>query len=223
MTEQFNHQKINMLVVILKHGLANKVLKFAKCHGIKSGTILLGHGTVMHNKLLSFFDLTDSRKEIILMIDEAKVLDEALNQIVKKFKFHLPNHGIAFIVPIDQVIGANRLKEEKRNEGDLKKMYQSIITIVDKGYAEDVIEYATEAGARGGTVINARGSGIHESSKLFNMEISPEKEIVLILAKIEFVDHITQSISEKMNINEPGNGIIFVQDIIKTYGLFDED
>ena len=69
-------------------------------------------------------------------------------------------------------------------------MYQSIIAIVERGHAENVIDAATQAGSRGGTIINARGSGIHETSTLFAMEIEPEKEVVLIVAEKKNTDHI---------------------------------
>jgi len=52
------------------------------------------------------------------------------------------------------------------------------------------------------------------------MEIEPEKEIVLILAENSVTDAIVSSIRENMNIDEPGKGIIFVQSINKTYGLY---
>ena len=65
------------------------------------------------------------------------------------------------------------------------------------------MDAATEAGARGGTIINARGSGIHETSKLFAMEIEPEKEIVLIISEVAQAESITSAIREKMKIDEP--------------------
>ena len=100
-------------------------------------------------------------------------------------------------------------------------MYQSITVIVDKGKGEEVIDAATKAGSKGGTIINGRGSGIHETSKLFAMEIEPEKEIVIILSKIEDVDNIISSIKDEMKIDEPGKGVIYTQDIKKAYGLYE--
>lgn len=77
-----------------------------------------------------------------------------------------------------------------------------------------------EAGSKGGTIINARGSGIHETSKIFSMAIEPEKEIVLILSEEESTEGIVASIRKKLKIDEPGNGIIFIQEVSKTYGLY---
>lgn len=101
-------------------------------------------------------------------------------------------------------------------------MYHVITTIVDKGKAEDVIDAATKAGSKGGTIINARGSGIHETSKVFSMEIEPEKEIVIILSEADKTEAIVSSIKNELKIEEPGNGIIFVQDVNKTYGIYKE-
>lgn len=98
-------------------------------------------------------------------------------------------------------------------------MYQAIYSIVDRGRAQAVIEAAERAGSRGGTVINARGSGIHETSKLFSMEIEPEKEIVLIVAQTEKTSGIVAAIREELGIDEPGKGIVFVQDIGEVFGL----
>ncbi len=82
-----------------------------------------------------------------------------------------------------------------------------------------MIYAATAAGSKGGTVINARGSGIHETSRLFFMDIEPEKEIVLIISDKKSADAIVSSIREKMEIDKPGKGIIFIQDVSMIYGL----
>ena len=214
---------IELLCVIVKSGLGSKVVHKAKEYGISGGTILLGKGTV-NNKILDFIGLADVSKEVVLMISTKSIMDEAIKKLDYYFKFEKPNHGIAFITSITNLIGMRSCKryEEIKEGGQDKIMYNSIITIVDKGRAEDVIDAATKAGSLGGTIINARGSGIHETSKVFAMEIEPEKEVVLILSKVDQTEKIVESISSHMKINEPGNGIIFVQDINKTYGLYEK-
>jgi len=212
---------LDALVFIVNHGASRKIMKVAKEYDIVGSTVFLGTGTVSNNKLLDFFDLTDSKKDIVLALCEASTAEIALEGIAKRFKFHKPNHGIGFTLNVSQILGSQQFHDETVvDKGVEVPMYQSIFIIVDKGKAEEVVEAATLAGARGGTVINARGSGIHERSKLFNMEISPEKEIVLILSQTDKTDLITKSISEHLKINEPGNGIIFVQDVKKTVGLY---
>ena len=91
--------------------------------------------------------------------------------------------------------------------------------MIEKGLAEEVMDVAKSVGARGGTIINARGSGIHETAKLLNMEIEPEKEIVLMITKTESTEGIVKAVRNNLKIDEPGNGIIFVQAVSETYGI----
>jgi len=143
---------------------------------------------------------------------------ESLNKI---FHFEKPNHGIAYTTDVSQVFGSVGCKESELTdqESEDEAMYCSITAVVEKGKAEDVIDAATAAGSKGGTIINARGSGIHETSRIFSMDIEPEKEIVIILAEKTDAEAIISSIREKIDIEGPGKGIIFVQDVSEIYGL----
>ena len=52
------------------------------------------------------------------------------------------------------------------------------------------------------------------------MQIEPEKDMVLILASDDTCSEIISSIREKLNIDEPGTGIIFSVGVSETYGLY---
>ncbi|HOA40128.1 MAG TPA: P-II family nitrogen regulator [Halanaerobiales bacterium] len=210
-----------LIVTVVDFGLGSKVIKTARESGISGGTIFLGTGTV-DNRLLEILSLDHVRKEIAIMVTESSVAYEALDKLNEKFHFDKPNHGIAFIIPVSEVYGTRDSVSEtiiKKDRGDENTMYKAIFTIVDRGKGENVMDAAKSAGAKGGTIINARGSGIHETEILFSMPIEPEKEVVMILAKNEIVDNISSAIREELKIDEPGMGIMFVLDVNKTYGL----
>ncbi|NLE11704.1 MAG: P-II family nitrogen regulator, partial [Actinobacteria bacterium] len=57
--------------------------------------------------------------------------------------------------------------------------YDLIVTIVPKGLAEKPLRASQQAGAEGGTILYARGAGIHETRKILGVPIEPEKEILL--------------------------------------------
>jgi len=212
---------LQLMCIIVNAGMGSKVMKTAKKHGVSGGTVLVGKGTVK-NKFLEKLAINNIKKEVILMGSSKKMTARVLETLNARFKFDKPNHGIAFTTSINQVFGASSLKNEQIIEsgGATNNMYHAIIVIVEKGNAEDVMDAATKAGSKGGTIINARGSGIHETSKVFSMEIEPEKEIVLILSESNATDAITSSIRKNLDIEEPGKGIIFVQDINDTYGIY---
>lgn len=98
--------------------------------------------------------------------------------------------------------------------------YHVITVIVDNGKSGEVVEAAQKAGSKGGTILQGRGSGVHEQSRVFAMDIEPEKEVVLILSEADQTDRITERILEDLAMEEPGNGIIFVQNAVRTYGVF---
>ena len=209
-----------LVVVIVNFGLGSKVLKLAKQEGIQGGTIVLGKGTYK-KPLLEFLELAETRKEIVLMIAPLRIVNPALETLSEKLKLNKPNHGIAFVIPVIKFMGMGQYDRIlKTHEGGVNMTeYQAIFTVVDKGRGQDVVDAATQVGAKGATIINARGSGIHETSKLFNMEVEPEKEMVLILAKHEIVQDVIKAISDGLDLDKPGNGILFVQEVHQTYGI----
>ena len=214
-------KELTLICMIVNFGLGSKAIKIAKKNGVSEGTVFLGRGTIK-NRLLEILDLNDSRKEIVLMIADKTTANQALDVLNKELAFFKPNHGIAFTLSVVDLLGIKncQYQDNQTIRGEENAMYQAIFTIVDKGNAENVITAANKAGARGGTIINARGSGIHETHTLFSMEIEPEKEMVLIISKNNLTDVIVSSIRKDLQIDEPGKGIIFVLDVNKTFGLY---
>lgn len=216
---QNNQISLDLAVIIVNDGKARKIIKFAKSLGARGATVYCGFGITKASKILEFLELYNIKKEIVVMINESKLNQHILNELNDKFKLKKPNHGIAFSIPISALYGTKKYKNQAIKKGNKTMSSQAIFTIVDRGKAEEVINAAKLAGAKGGTIINARGSGIHETEKIFNIDISPEKEVILIISDERITYDITQKISESLEMDKPGNGIIFVQEISKTYGL----
>lgn len=216
----FDGAAVEQICVIVNLGLGSKVLHKAKQYGIRGGTVLLGTGTVS-SRVLEYLGLSDVRKEIVYMIARRSAAYEALEKLNRDFAFERPHHGIAFTTSVAGVFGAQiGGGGDPKEEGAKQAMYHAITTIVDRGRAEDVIDAAAKAGSKGGTILKARGSGIHETSRLFSMDIEPEKEVVLILSEVERTDAIVESIRRELKIDEPGQGILFVQEVNRTYGIY---
>ncbi|MBE6137934.1 MAG: P-II family nitrogen regulator [Erysipelotrichaceae bacterium] len=97
--------------------------------------------------------------------------------------------------------------------------FEAVLCIVNSGFSETVMDAARECGARGGTVINARGTAKEETEKLFNISIHPEKEIVLILVPADIKDAILHAIYQKVGLNSEGQGIAFSLPVDDVVGL----
>ncbi len=208
-----------LLIVIGPYGIGQKAIKYGKKLNIKGCTIFLGKGITKQRKLIEYLNLDEFRREIALLIIDKNAEDHILVELNRKIHFD-KKRGIAFTIPLKQVIGSQSHHNEVINEGVKNPMHNAIFTVVDKGNGEAVIKSARKAGSQGATIINARGSGIHEANKLFNMEISPEKEVVLIIDTHSNSENIVKHIREDLNIDDRGKGIIFILDINKSFGLF---
>ncbi|MGI5918059.1 MAG: P-II family nitrogen regulator [Christensenellales bacterium] len=207
-------------LVVITPGHASRVIHAAKKHGIRGATVTLGRGTA-HSRLLNFLELGDTQREIVIMVTGTLTATMAMKALCDELRLEKKGHGIAIIIPLDNVFGLSYMPSgEPIAQEEESFMHKAIFTIVERGQAEAVMEAATAAGARGGTIINARGSGIHETSKLFAMEIEPEKEIVMIIAEKAQADAITSAIRESMRIDEPGRGIIFTAPVSHACGLY---
>lgn len=85
--------------------------------------------------------------------------------------------------------------------------FELILTIVNRGFADEVMDAARDAGATGGTVLYARGTGTREAEKFFGITIQPEKEVVLILASKEQRNPIMQAVCKHVGLDSAGHGI----------------
>lgn len=220
MISDFEQTCFELIWVIVNFGKGSNVLQTAKKCGATGGTVILAKGSA-NNAIAAYLGLSDIRKEIVLMVCNKNMTNCVFEALHENFNLEKPKHGIAFTTDVCKVIGSVGCIESEPNrlESEDEAMYCSITVVVQKGKAEDVIDAATAAGSKGGTIINARGSGIHETGKLFSMDIEPEKEIVMILSGKAEAKAIVSSIREKIDIEGPGKGIIFVQNVSKVYGL----
>ncbi|MDP2216336.1 MAG: P-II family nitrogen regulator [Methanolobus sp.] len=93
-----------------------------------------------------------------------------------------------------------------------------IVTIVKKGWGDKVVKASRKAGAKGGTIVFGRGTGVHENKSLLGMLIEPEKEVVLTLAESANTDAIIEKINEDVSLNKPGTGLGFVVPLERVFG-----
>ncbi len=97
--------------------------------------------------------------------------------------------------------------------------HEVIFCIVNAGFSDAVMDAAREFGARGGTVIRARGTANAEAEKLFGIAIQPEKEIVMILVDKKIKNDILHALYRAVGLKTPGQGIAFSLPVDEAVGL----
>ncbi len=100
--------------------------------------------------------------------------------------------------------------------------HEAIFCIVNSGYSEAVMDTAKKLGARGGTVINARGTAGKEAETFFHITIQPEKEIVMILVPAKLKDSLLHALYQEVGLDSAGQGIAFSVPVDGVVGLASE-
>lgn len=103
----------------------------------------------------------------------------------------------------------------------MKYPHEVIFCIVNEGFSDAVMDAARQFGARGGTVIHARGTANKEAEKFFEVAVQPEKEIVMILVPSEIKNDVLHALYRAVGLDTPGQGIAFSMPVDEAVGLPD--
>ena len=98
-----------------------------------------------------------------------------------------------------------------------------ILVIADEGHTDAVMDAARAAGAGGGTVIHAKGTGGMGTEKFFNVSIASEKEIIIIVAKKEKKADIMRSIVTTAGAGTDAGAIVFSLPVSDVEGFRRDD
>ena len=97
--------------------------------------------------------------------------------------------------------------------------HEVIFAIVNAGFAEDVMEVAKENGARGGTILNARGVAGEEAAAFFGITLHAEKEILMIVVEKDIRDAVLNAIYKELGMSKKSSGIVFSLPVSDVAGL----
>ena len=100
--------------------------------------------------------------------------------------------------------------------------YEMIVCVVNAGFSDAVMSAARACGARGGTVMGARGTANKEAESLYGLTIQPEKDIVLLLVPAKIKDKVLHAIYQSAGLESAGQGIAFSLPVSRAVGLREE-
>jgi nitrogen regulatory protein PII len=201
--------------------------------------VFKGRGTA-NSDILDILGIGAGDKAIVTCLEQAVLVPVLLKEVRKKLKHSNPGAGIAFTVPLsaindpvllifkqsihknEKIAAELELASAPQDKGENmadKLTHDLIISVVNHGYSDDLMNTAREAGATGGTVINARGQAHHGAVHFFGVSVQDEKEIILILTSRENKVAIMQAISAAHGLNTNAQGIVFSLPVDNVLGL----
>lgn len=97
--------------------------------------------------------------------------------------------------------------------------HEVIFAIVNAGYAEDVVDVAREHGARGGTILNARGVVKEDAARFFGITVHADKEILMMVVEKDIRDRVLNAIYKELGMAKKAKGIVFSLPVSDVAGL----
>lgn len=97
--------------------------------------------------------------------------------------------------------------------------FQMIFCIVNAGFSGEVMDAAREKGAKGGTVMHARGTANSKAENEFGITISPAKDLIILAVHKDIKDAVLKAIYEKVGLGTDGKGVAFSLPITSSVGL----
>ena len=110
---------ISLIVSIVRKGWGSTALQASVKAGARGGTVMSGRGAGIHEQEKIFGMSIEPEKEIVLTLVYADQIDTILPRIVEAAELNEVGRGIAFVVPVDRIVGvAHFMKLEPRQERD---------------------------------------------------------------------------------------------------------
>ena len=104
---------ISLIVSIVRKGWGSTVLQASVKAGARGGTVMSGRGAGIREQEKIFGMSIEPEKEIVLTLVYTDQIDVVLPKIVAAAELNEMGRGIAFVLPVDRVVGmAHFMKPE---------------------------------------------------------------------------------------------------------------
>ena len=215
-----------IMVTVMDRKRLRDFISLYRLHQVYVNMITLGHGTA-RGELLSLLGLTGSERAVCLALVTEETWKAVKRDLERKMRIDVPGTGIAFIIPMSSIGGKRELRFmtdgqnwKKGEESVMKGTDRELLMIIsNQGYNELVMDAAREAGAHGGTVLHARGTGMERAEKFLGISLAAEKDITLIVTKTAGKNAIMQSVMQKAGMGTQAQSIVFSLPVTSTAGL----
>ena len=113
--------RFKLILSSVKADITDCIVDAAKEAGATGATIIPGRGTGI-KEAKTFFGLSlEAQTDIVLLLVEEHLITKILDAIKKAGEFHKPGTGIAFVIPVEHVVGLE--SQMKKFKEEVRKSY----------------------------------------------------------------------------------------------------
>ena len=204
-------QGVDLFITITDRSRAEQFAAWFRTHGISLVLTALGQGTAT-TEVLDFLGLEAAEKAVLFCVSPRS--PRVVRPAARDLWLDVPGQGVLMTVPVNSIGGSTAkeyLLHEQEGETAMEReiAHDLIVVIANQGSTDLVMDAAREAGATGGTVIHAKGTGTDLVRKFFGVSIASEQEMVFILARSEAKKPIMKAIMAKAGIQSAAQSLVF--------------
>ena len=213
-----------LMVTITDRRSTDAFLQLYQQRGVDVNLRTVGSGTAVRETLATL-GLEKTEKAVLLAVVTEDTWKAVRTDLRRKMRIDVPGTGIAFIIPVSSIGGKRALQfltEHQtfalKEESTLKDTrYDLLLVIANQGYTGSIMDAARAAGAGGGTVIHAKGTGMEGAARFMGIDLVNEKELVLIVSRTSEKNAIMKAIMD--NADKKAGSIVFSLPVTDTAGL----
>ena len=133
--------------------------------------------------------------------------------------FSTGTSGIVFSLPLSGLnnlsaalvdFKANQAKPETRGESSMEHQNENTMILIScsRGHTDAVMATAKAQGARGGTVIRARMAGLEDLEQAYGLDLTAEREIVVIVVPKERRGAIMEAVNTAHGLRSDAQAVL---------------
>ncbi len=211
------------VIAITDHERGEAMNALYRASGLRAILSLPGRGTAT-SEHLAIYGLDATEKYVISAIGSGAEAEGLIKAAKRKLFIDIPGNGVMLTVPLKSVAGGKTLAylTDEQKTGGAPRMdfeHELIIVILNEGYSDFVMDAARAAGAGGGTVLHAKGTGGTRGEKFFSVSLADEKDMIYIIAHRDEKTAIMRSINEQAGPSSKAGAICFSLPISSVAGL----
>ena len=211
------------MIAITDHDRGEAMNTLYRAAGLRGILSMPGRGTAT-SEHLAIYGLDATEKYVISGVGNGDEAEGLIKSAKRKLFIDIPGNGVMLTVPLKSVAGGKTLAylTDEQKTGGAPRMdfeHELIIVILNEGYSDFVMDAARAAGAGGGTVLHAKGTGGTRGEKFFSVSLADEKDMIYIIAHRDEKAAIMRSINEQAGPGSRAGAICFSLPISSVAGL----
>ncbi len=104
-----------LILCIVNTGFSEAAMEAARKFGARGGTTMHGRGTATKEAEKIFNITIQPEKEIIMILVNSKIRDQIMKGLYDAVGVNTPAQGIAFSLPVEDVVGIHSSSEKKES------------------------------------------------------------------------------------------------------------